>query len=277
VLCEKPVAATLSGLDAIEQAQNESGKVFSGVFQLRFGRGARQVRMLLDEGRFGRLHLGIAETLWFRDEDYYQSVPWRGRWETECGGVTVSQAVHLIDLLLWYFGEPESVYADAGVFRTPTKTDDVSVAVIRFRSGAIGQITSTVSAFGEERSRVEVYGSDMTAISNGSAYAASSEPFRLSAPDPAAAEAAQREMDSQVPTGFRVLHRGAINNFLNAIQEGRAPLVGIAECRTALQVTTAIYKSAMTGIPVTLPITQEDPFYDQLPPAGFALPASAGD
>jgi predicted dehydrogenase len=84
-------------------------------------------------------------------------------------------------------------------------------------------------------------------------------------------------MDSQVPTGFRVLHRGAINDFLSAIQEGRAPLVGIAECRTALQVTTAIYKSAMTGMPVALPITQEDPFYDRLPPAGFALPASAGD
>jgi UDP-N-acetyl-2-amino-2-deoxyglucuronate dehydrogenase len=277
VLCEKPVAPTLAGLDEIEEAQKETGKVFSGVFQLRFGRGARQVRALLDEGRFGRLHLGIAETLWFRDDEYYSSVPWRGKWETEAGGATVSQAIHLIDLLLWYFGEPESAYADAGVFRTPTQTDDVSVAVIRFRSGAIGQITSTVSAFGEERSRVEIYGSELTAISNGSAYAVSSEPFRLSAPDPAVADAAQREVDERVPSGYRVLHRGSIGDFLDAIREAREPLVGIAECRTALQVTTSIYKSAMTGAPVTLPITEGDPFYHELPPSGFSLPAMANN
>ena len=277
VLCEKPVAPTLAGLDAIEEAQRASGKVFSGVFQLRFGRGARQLRMLLDEGRFGRLHLGIAETLWFRDDDYYSSVPWRGTWDKEAGGATVSQAIHLIDLLLWYFGEPVSVYADAGVFRTPTETDDVSVAVVRFKSGAIGQITSTVSAFGEERSRVEVYGSELTAVSHGSAYAASSEPFRLNAPDPAMAEAAQREMDERVPSGYRVLHRGAIGDFLDAVRDGREPLVGIAESRTALQVTAGIYKSAMTGAPVRLQIGKDDPFYHDLPPEGFSLVETGND
>jgi predicted dehydrogenase len=271
VLCEKPVAATLAGLDEVEHAEKLSGCLFSGVFQLRFGRGARQVRMLLDEERFGRLHLGVAETLWFRDDEYYRSVGWRGRWETEAGGATVSQAIHLIDLLLWYMGEPVSVYADAGVFRTSTETDDVSVAIVRFKNGGIGQITSTVSAFGEERSRLELYGSKLTAVSSGSAYATSSEPFRLSAPDPAAAQAAQQEMDERVPTGFRVLHRGAIDDFLDAIQTGRRPLVGIAECRAALQVTTGIYKSAMTGAPVSLPIGSEDPFYNELPPEGFSL------
>jgi predicted dehydrogenase len=233
--------------------------------------------MLLDEGRFGRLHLGIAETLWFRDEEYYKSVPWRGKWESEAGGATVSQAIHLVDLLLWYFGEPVGVYADAGIFRTPTETDDVSVAVVRFASGAIGQITSTVSAFGEERSRVEVYGSDLTAISTGSAYAASSEAFRLSAADAAVAESAQREMDERVPSGYRVLHRGAIADFLEAIREGRQPAVGIAECRAALQVTAGIYKSAMTGTPVRLPIDKDDPFYSELPPKGFSLTVRLAD
>jgi predicted dehydrogenase len=271
VLCEKPVAPTLAGLDAIEKAHNESGRIFSGVFQLRFGRGAQQLRLLLDEGKFGRLHLGIAETLWFRDDDYYNSAPWRGKWATEAGGVTVSQAVHLIDLMLWYFGEPVSVFAEAGVFRTPTEGDDVSVAVLRFRSGAIGQITSTVSAFGEERSRVEIYGSDLTAISGGSAYSASSEPFQLSAPDDAVAEAVRREMDERVPSGYRVLHRGAIGDFLDAIRDGREPLAGVEACRNVLQVTAAIYKSAMTGAPVSLPLTDDDPFYRELPPKGFSL------
>jgi UDP-N-acetyl-2-amino-2-deoxyglucuronate dehydrogenase len=273
VLCEKPVAPTLAGLDQINEAQKTSGRVFAGVFQLRFGRGAQQLRLLLDEGRFGRLHLGVAETLWFRDDNYYSSVPWRGKWQTEAGGATVSQAIHLIDLLLWYLGEPVSVFAEAGVFRTPTEADDVSAAVVRFRSGAIGQITSTVSAFGEERSRVELYGSELGAVSQGSAYSATSEPFRLSAPDPSVAEEAQRYADERFPSGYRVLHRGAIADFLEAVRNSREPLAGNEACRTALQVTAAIYKSAMTGVPVVLPILADDPFYHELPPAGFSLPA----
>jgi UDP-N-acetyl-2-amino-2-deoxyglucuronate dehydrogenase len=277
VLCEKPVAPTLAGLDEIEEAHEASGRVFAAAFQLRFGRGAQQLRLLVDEGRFGRLHLGIAETLWYRDEEYYRSAPWRGKWETEAGGVTVSQAIHLIDLLLWYFGEPVSVFAEAGVFQTPTEGDDVSVAIVRFRSGSIGQITSTVSAFGDERSRVEVYGSELTAVSSGSAYSASSEPFRLSAADPAEAEEAQRYADERVPTGYRVLHRGAIGDFLNAIQERREPLSGIEASRNALQVTAGIYKSAMTRVPVKLPITKDDPFYQALPPKGFSLRPTAAD
>ena len=121
-------------------------------------------------------------------------------------------AIHLIDLLLWYFGEPVSVYANAGVFRTPTETDDVSVAVMRFKKRGNRQITSTVSAFGEERSRVEVYGSDLTAVSHGSAYAASSRPFRLSARTSRGRGGAAR-MDERIPSGYRVLHRGAIADF----------------------------------------------------------------
>jgi UDP-N-acetyl-2-amino-2-deoxyglucuronate dehydrogenase len=277
VLCEKPIAPVLSGLDAIEEAQKRSERVFSGVFQLRFGRGAQQLRLLLNEGKFGRLHLGLAETLWFRDHDYYSSVPWRGKWAMEAGGATVSQAIHLIDLLLWYFGEPVSVFAEAGVFRTPTEADDVSVAVLRFRSGAIGQITSTVSAFGEERSRVELYGSELGAVSQGSAYSATSEPFRLSSPESGISEGAQRYADERFPSGYRVLHRGAIRDFLDAIRNGREPLVGIDACRNALQVTAGIYKSAMTGAPVALPITADDPFYDELPPEGFSLPPKHAD
>lgn len=137
VLCEKPVAATLAELDSIETAEKDGGRVFSGVFQWRFGRGARQMRMLIDEGRLGRLTLGVAETLWLRDHPYYDDVAWRGKWAQESGGVTVSQAIHAIDCLVWFLDEPLSVFAEAGTFRAKVETDDTTVAVLRFASGAI--------------------------------------------------------------------------------------------------------------------------------------------
>ncbi len=274
VLCEKPVAPTLAGLDEIEEAQRESGCVFSGVFQLRFGRGAQQLRTLFEEDRFGRLRLGLAETLWYRDQSYYDEAAWRGAWATECGGVTVSQAVHIIDMLLWFMGEPSRVYAEAGNFRAQIEVDDASVAVVRFKSGAIAQITNTVSSFSQQRSLLELHGEKLSAVSQGPVYDATAEPFLLSSADPDYAAGLQQEMEERIPKGYRLLHRGTVGDFLDAIATGRPPLAGLDACRSALQVTTAIYKSSMTGERVDLPIGPDDPFYSALPPEGFSLPAS---
>ncbi len=274
VLCEKPVAATLAGLDEIEAAAQESGRIFSGVFQLRFGRGAQQLRMLVDEGKFGRFHLCLAETMWYRADAYYDDVAWRGRWDTEAGGATVSQAVHIIDMLIWLMGEPERVYAEANSVRPNIEVDDSSVAILRFKSGAIAQITNTVSAQSEQRSLLEYHGDSLSAISQGPVYDATVEPFLLSSADEAYAASLQQEMEERLPKGYRLLHRGSVTDFIDAIAEGRSPAVTIDDCRRALQVTTAIYESAMTQQPVDLPLAKDDPFYSNLPPDGFKLPSS---
>ena len=270
VLCEKPVSATLSGLDEIAEAARASGKVFSGVFQLRFGKGAQQLRSLVDDGRMGRLHLGIADTLWHRDAAYF-SVPWRATWADQCGGVQVSQAVHLIDALLWYLGKPVSVFAHSTSFRGLTECEETSSALVRFESGAIGQVTSTVTAFGPEKSRLEIYGTELSAVSSGPVYEATAEPFAIGAEDTNRALAIEHELEERVPKGFRMLHRGQVEDFVAAVQDSQTPLIGIPECREALQVTTAIYKSSMTGAAVTLPLAPDDPWYSALPPAGFGL------
>ncbi len=274
VLCEKPVSATLAGLEEIEVAARESGRIFSGVFQLRFGRGAQQLRMLADEGKFGRIHLGLAETMWFRDDPYYSEVAWRGDWSNEGGGATVSQAVHIIDMLLWLMGEPVRVFAEAGTFRAPVNVDDSSVAVVRFKSGAIGQITSTVSAMSEQRSLLEYHGAKLSAVSQGPVYDATIEPFLLSSVDEEYASGLRQEMEERLPKGYRLLHRGPVTDFVDSIVDERQTQVTIDDCRRALEVTTAIYKSAMTQQPVDLPLAKDDPFYSNLPPDGFALPPS---
>jgi predicted dehydrogenase len=270
VLCEKPVAPSLAGLDLIDEAARSSGAVFSGVFQLRFGRGAQQLRHAVDEGRLGDIHLGLAETLWYRDEDYF-SVPWRATWADQCGGVTVSQAIHLIDALIWYMGTPVSVSAAASSPRGLTECEETAVALIRFESGAIGQITSTTISAGPERSRLELFGTRASAISTGPVYEATAEPFLMGMVDEQAATQLTAELEERFPRGFRMLHRPQVEDFLSAIEEGRPPEVGCQECRAALHVTSGIYKSAMTGAVVDLPLQPDDPWYNATVPAGFGL------
>jgi predicted dehydrogenase len=269
VLCEKPVSPTLAGLDAIAQAEREGRGIFAGVFQHRVGQGARQVKALIDDGRFGRLRFGLSETLWQRDAEYY-SVWWRGTWEQECGGVTMGHGIHSIDTLLWMMGEPESVIADAATVKLDIQVEDTSLASVRFRSGAMAQTVVTVNAQ-DNRSRLEIFGDDLQAVSSESAYGPTSTPFRLTSLDPAVAEAAAQWASERHPEETKYLHVPLLSDFIDAIAAGRPPLVTVDECRRSMELITGMYKSAMMGQRVTFPIAKDDPWYAQIPPAGFSF------
>ncbi len=271
VLCEKPVSPTLAGLDEIAAAERAGSAMFCGVFQHRVGQGARQVKALIDAGEFGRLRFGLSETLWQRGQAYYD-VWWRGTWERECGGVTMGQGIHSIDMLAWLMGEPASLIAEAQTLKLDIEVEDTSLATIRFRSGAIGQIIVTVNAQ-DNRSRLEIFGEHLQAVSSESAYDPTREPFRFASTDPERAARAAEAAARQYPETPKHLHVDMVNEFLRAIVERRAPLVSVDECRRSMSLITGIYKSAMTGQRVSFPITPDDPFYAKIPPEGAALPA----
>lgn len=270
VITEKPVSPTLAGLDAIAAAERESGvAIFSGVFQHRVGQGARQVKALIEAGRFGRLRFGLSETLWQRPQAYYD-VWWRGTWEKEAGGVSMGHAIHSIDMLAWLMGEPASIIADAATVKLDIAVEDTAAATVRFRSGAIGQIIVIVNAQ-DNRSRLEIFGDDLQAVSSESPYDPTSAPFRFSSLDSAAAELARADAAALFPDETKHLHVAMVHDFLRAIVDQRKPLVALDECRRSMQIITGLYKSAMTGARVDLPITQDDPFYHRIPPDGLGL------
>lgn len=271
VLCEKPVAPTLAGLDEIATAEKAGGAIFEGVFQHRVGQGARQVRALIESGAFGRLRFGLAETLWQRDEAYY-GVWWRGTWEKEAGGVTMGHGIHSIDMLAWLLGDPASLIADAAAAKLDIEVEDTSAATVRFRNGAVGQIIVTVNAQ-DNRSRLEVFGDRLQAVSSESAYDPTSAPFALASLDATVADAARAAAEQAAPVATKHLHVPMLTEFLDAIEGGRPALVSVAECRRSMELITGMYKSAMTGQRVTFPIASDDPFYSQIPPAGFGLAA----
>lgn len=269
VLCEKPVSPTLAGLDEIAAAERDGGTTFAGVFQHRFGQGAQQVKALIEQGRFGKLVFGLAETLWQRDEAYY-SVWWRGTWEQECGGVTMGHGIHSIDMLAWLMGAPASLVADATTVKLPIQVEDTSLATVRFRGGAVGQIIVTVNAQ-DNRSRLEIFGTELQAVSSESPYDPTREPFRLASTDAGKAEAAAAEAQRLFPDETKHLHVPVAHDFVRSVMEKRPPLVTVDECRRSMQLITGLYKSAMTGERVTFPIAPDDPWYTAIPAAGHGL------
>jgi predicted dehydrogenase len=113
VLVEKPLELSLKGCDLIIGAARRRGVRAGGIFQSRFFEGARLLKKAIEEGRFGRLVLGLASVKWWRSQEYYD----RGGWKSLAahgGGALMNQAIHAVDLLQWFMGPVRSAQAVAG-------------------------------------------------------------------------------------------------------------------------------------------------------------------
>ena len=88
----------------------------------------------------GTLTFASATSLLWRPKEYFESDPWRGKWETEGGGVMMNQAVHTIDLLQWFMGPAAEVYGRIATLRHGDYIDveDTVAATVVFESGALG-------------------------------------------------------------------------------------------------------------------------------------------
>lgn len=108
VLCEKPIAINYEQLDMIKASVEKSSAQLGVCQQNRFKASMQYVKELL-EGE--EITAGSGYLCWQRDKNYYLSEDWRGKKETEGGGVVINQALHTLDMLQWFCGMPKSVIA----------------------------------------------------------------------------------------------------------------------------------------------------------------------
>ena len=107
VFTEKPPAIDRPQWERLRKAAE---KVPVGIcFQNRYNPNVRAARDMIAGGAYGRLLGARAFVTWYRDATYYLDSGWRGRLETEGGGVLINQAVHTLDLLVWMMGPPDTV------------------------------------------------------------------------------------------------------------------------------------------------------------------------
>ncbi len=259
VVGEKPMAASLEECDAVLAAAERSGRMVSIVAQNRFQTPMMRLKRVLDSGLAGRvLHVQV-DSRWWRGHSYYD-LWWRGTWANEGGGPTLNHAVHHIDALQWMMGTPKEVLAIMGnVAHDNAEVEDLSIALLRFESGAIGQLTSSVVHHGEEQELV-FQGERAKIAWPWDVYASTSKangfPERNTA-----LEDELRDFYEGLPPVVHEGHTGQIDDVLSAVEMGRAPLVDGQEGRKTIEIITAIYRSCITSAPARLPIGRGDDFY----------------
>ena len=105
-LCEKPLFIKEEEFGLIENAVKGSNAQLGVCFQHRFMEANKYIKGRIDEEGI----LGASAFLsWSRGADYYSSSSWRGKLETEGGALLINQAIHTIDQLIWFLGEPDEV------------------------------------------------------------------------------------------------------------------------------------------------------------------------
>ncbi|MDR3221859.1 MAG: Gfo/Idh/MocA family oxidoreductase [Candidatus Accumulibacter sp.] len=159
VLVEKPMAMTVSQCDDMIAAARDAGKVLSVVCQRRWFPSSQRIRRAIDEGKIGKPVLAQLTILGWRDKNYYDSDPWRGKWATEGGGILINQAPHQIDLMHWFMGPHEEVHGFWDKFNHPyIEVEDSAVAAIRFKNGGLGAVLVSNSQKPGIYAKVHVHG-----------------------------------------------------------------------------------------------------------------------
>ncbi|MDQ1040219.1 putative dehydrogenase [Streptomyces sp. V3I8] len=278
VWCEKPPVPSLADFDAVEAEEGDGGPYASIVFQHRFGSGARHVRRLIADRAMGRPLVAHCQTTWYRDAAYY-AVPWRGRWETEGGGPAMGHGIHQMDLLLDLLGPWSEVRAMTGRLVHDVQTEDVSTALVRFRSGALATVVNSVLS-PDEVSRIRI-DCERATVELTHLYGHRNENWRITpVPDePAGNVAAWRDFGADVPSS----HLAQLRELVASMRAGERPRSSGTDGRTGLELITALYKSAFTDTTVRAGgIGPGDPYYTALhggapgwAPASAPAPASA--
>ncbi|MEX0284669.1 MAG: Gfo/Idh/MocA family protein [Paracoccaceae bacterium] len=243
ILMEKPVERDLQRATQLVELCEAADVPLGIVLQHRFRAGAEALRDLISSGRAGRLHVVRVALPWWRDQSYYDQ-PGRGTYDTDGGGVLLTQAIHLLDLMLSLTGPVSEVAALTGTTALhQMEAEDFATAGLRFANGAIGSLVATTAAYPGDAETL------MLDCEHGS--------LRLTA-----GELVIHWRDGRTETVGEVTgtgggsdpmdfpcdwHRDLIADFADALREDRAPRVTGRDALVAHRLIDAIERSAKSG------------------------------
>ncbi len=166
ILVEKPLAASVKDCEAMNAEARNHGVKLGVISQRRWYEPVRRMKQAIDSGKIGRPMLGGFVMYSWRDQNYYQSDPWRGKWDTEGGGVLINQSPHMVDLLIWLMDDQVAEVSGywANLNHPYIEVEDTAVAILRFARGGLGSIVTSLSQKPGIHTKVHIHGSNGASV-----------------------------------------------------------------------------------------------------------------
>ena len=253
VIIEKPMAMSLRDADKIIQMSEEKCIKVSACHQNRFNVAVQQLRKALEGGRFGRLSHGSIHVRWNRNRDYYTQAPGRGTWAQD-GGALMNQCIHGIDLLRWTFGnEIDEVYGQTRQqFHHYLEAEDVGMAVVKFKNGAIATIEGTTNVFPQNLEETLYVFGERGTVKIGGKSTNNIDVWNFA--DETDLDLKNKGLQEATSNVYGNGHISLFADMIDAIKNDRQPYVDAYAGRSALELVLAIYKSQKEGRVVKLPL-----------------------
>lgn len=224
ILLEKPLEVSTDRADKL--VRSASNVTLGIVLQHRFRPATEKLSEILKAGRLGELVSASAMILTWRPQSYYDQ-PGRGTRARDGGGVLLTQGIHALDLFLSFAGrvsEVKSFSTTTGVHKM--ETEDLVAAAVRFENGALGVVHATTAACPGFPERIELIGTQGTAILEGTclkAHFSGGDSFELTTESGGGGTGAD-------PMAFpHDWHRSLLADFLDAVERGHEPRVNGTE------------------------------------------------
>lgn len=244
VLCEKPMAITVSDCNEMLKEAQKAGKHLFVVKQNRFNPPVVAVKNAIEKGILGRIYSIQLSCFWNRDTDYYSN-SWRGTKDLD-GGTLFTQFSHFIDLLYWMFGDVKRAFALAANFAHKNITDfeDTGAAAVEFFSGAIGTINYTVNSFGKNMEGSLTVFAEKGTVKIGGQYLNELEYQNIKEFEFKDLPAGNKANHYGSYTGSMSNHDKVYENVADVLLRGSAPSANAYEGLKTVEIIEKIYRSA---------------------------------
>lgn len=253
VIVEKPMAMSMKDADEIVARSAAKNVKVTVCHQNRFNVAVQQMRNALEKGRFGRLSHGSINVRWNRNKDYYDQATWRGKWASD-GGCLFNQCIHGIDLLRWMMGdEVEEVYGvTKQQFHDYLECEDIGMAVVKFKNGAVGTIEGTVNVYPKNLEETLYLFGEKGTVKIGGKSTNNIDVWDFA--DESEADQKNKGLQEQTSNVYGNGHTSLYADMIDAITINRKPYIDAIAGRNAVEMILAIYQSAASGKPVKLPL-----------------------
>lgn len=246
VIVEKPLALSMREANDVIQLADDCKKDIFVCHQLRYRPLLKRIKELMEKGFLGEPYMGVVSLRLHRSLDYYASSNWKGTWEKD-GGMLVNQGIHLIDLLLWLFGDIQSVYGEIASRVSEKETEDVACGIISFKNKAKGLIeANTITKPKNQGYYLSIFAEKGSICIGGPGFNEVQHCYIEHLPD---MEDELRELSVQLDEHYLMYQ-----SFLETIIKKAPNALSAKEGKKALEAIFALYESSKRKQSVSVPV-----------------------
>lgn len=242
VLVEKPMALTVAEGQEMIQVARETGHTLATAYYRRFYPKVKRAQRLIEDGTLGQVIMVVSVY-----HTWYNPAPgapgsWRAQKAKAGGGVLWDMGSHRFDLLVGLFGMPDQIWATTDTQVHGYGVEDTAVVYLKLGNGVrcVSTWQWNSQAWVDHLSIIGTRGKIVL-------EPVDSPNFTLYIGQ----ERSQERQDETIPLPENV-HLPMIQDFIDAIRQGKEPLETGEEGLKTTRILAAIEEAASTGCVVTL-------------------------